>query len=292
MFARRALLAAVPAALLGGCGPSTWQTGASERGATPSVSPSAEPAASPSASPTPSPSPSKSATKTAAPPDVHDVNWYLKQVPQFGPAPAPEVVSVPGGDSTPWWSRVPTTHRVAFITIDDGGGTRTNDALELIKRARIPVTLFLNSPAAAAHTSYFKAIKDTGASIQNHTVTHRKLKGQSYDFQYKEINDCANKIQELFGVRPYLFRPPFGDYDAVTLKAARASGMRVSFFWKQTVNDGIVRYQSGDTIKPGDVMLMHFRPNLADDLLASLKAMHRSGLTPARLEDYLPRPAV
>ncbi len=220
------------------------------------------------------------------------MNWYLKQVPKFGPAPAPEVVTVPDGDSTPWWSRVPTSHKVAFITIDDGGGTRTNDALELIKRAKIPVTMFLNSPAAASYTSYFKAIKATGASVQDHTVTHRKLKGQSYDFQYKEINDCANKIQELFGERPYMFRPPFGEYDAVTLKAARDSGMRVSFFWRETVNDGIVRYQSGDTIKAGDVMLMHFRPNLADDLLASLKAMHRSGLTPARLEDYLPRPAV
>ncbi len=170
--------------------------------------------------------------------------------------------------------------------------TRTKEALELIKRAKIPVTLFLNSPAAASYTSYFKAIKETGASIQDHTVTHRKLKGQSYDFQRKEIEDCANKLEELFGERPYLFRPPFGDYDSITLKAARDCGMRVSFFWKETVNDGIVRYQTAEEIvKPGDVMLMHFRPNLADDLLGALKAMQKSGLTPARLEDYLPRPA-
>ena len=240
--------------------------------------------------PAPSPSASQAAQPTA-PSDVHGVNRYLKQVPEFRPAPVAEAVSVPHGDSTPWWSRVPTTQPVAFLTIDDGGGTRTADALELIKRAKIPVTLFLNSPAAASYSAYFKAIKDTGASIQNHTVTHRKLKGQTYSFQHKEINDCANRIQEVFGVRPYMFRPPFGEYDAVTLKAARDCGMRVSFFWRQTVNDGIVRYQAGDTVRPGDVMLMHFRPNLADDLLASLKAIHRSGLTPARLEDYLPSPA-
>jgi peptidoglycan/xylan/chitin deacetylase (PgdA/CDA1 family) len=181
---------------------------------------------------------------------------------------------------------------VAFITIDDGGMARTTDALEFIKRAKIPVTLFLNSPAAASHTSYFKAIKDTGARIQDHTVTHRKLKGQTYDFQRKEIGDCADKIEQLFGQRPYLFRPPFGEYDAVTLRAARDCGMRVSFFWTQTVKDGIVRYQTtNEIVKPGDVMLMHFRPNLADDLLGALNAMHKSGLTPARLEDYIPRPA-
>jgi peptidoglycan/xylan/chitin deacetylase (PgdA/CDA1 family) len=181
---------------------------------------------------------------------------------------------------------------VAFITIDDGGGTRTTDALEFIKRAKIPVTLFLNSPAAGSYTSYFKAIKDTGASIQNHTVTHRKLKGQPYDFQREEIEACSNKIKELFGQRPYMFRPPFGDYDAITLKAARDCGIRVCFFWTQTVNDGKVFYQNtNEVVKPGDVMLMHFRPNLADDLLGALKAMKNSGLTPARLEDYLPRPA-
>ena len=174
----------------------------------------------------------------ASPPEAHDVNWYLKRAPSFGPPPAPEPVTVPGGESTPWWSRVPTSHKVAFITIDDGGGTRTTDALEFIKRAKIPVTLFLNSPAAASYTSYFKAIKATGASMQDHTVTHRKLKGQTYDFQRKEIEDCADQIEELFGERPYLFRPPFGDYDAITLKAARDCGMRVSFFWTQTVNDG------------------------------------------------------
>ncbi len=187
---------------------------------------------------------------------------------------------------------MPTQHKVAFITIDDGGLSRTQEALELIKRADIPVTMFLNSPAASSHTSYFKAIQATGAYVQNHTVTHRNLKGQSYDFQRKEIKDCSDKLEELFGTRPYLFRPPFGNHDNITLKAARDCGMRASFFWTETVNDGLVRYQTSQKIvKPGDVLLMHFRPALADDLLGALKAIHDSGLTPARLEDYLPRSA-
>lgn len=216
---------------------------------------------------------------------------YLGQVPKFAKAPEPAPVEVADGQSTPWWFRVPTEDKVAFITIDDGGMSRTDEALELIKRAEIPVTLFLNSPAAANHTSYFKAIQETGAQIQNHTVTHRNLKGQSYDFQYKEIKDCSDKLEQLFGRRPHLFRPPFGNYDSVTLKAARDCGIRVSFFWTQTVHEGVVRYQTSQKIvKPGDVLLMHFRPALADDLIGALKAMHASGITPARLEDYLPSP--
>jgi peptidoglycan/xylan/chitin deacetylase (PgdA/CDA1 family) len=187
---------------------------------------------------------------------------------------------------------VPNGHKVAFITIDDGGMSRTAEARQLIERAGIPVTLFLNSPAAEKYTTYFKAILATGAHAQDHTVTHRNLKGHSYEFQYQEIKDCADRLEKVFGARPYLFRPPFGEYDQTTLKAAKDNGMRVSFFWTQTVDRGIVRYQTTQkVVKPGDVLLMHFRPALADDLLAALKAIKDSGLTPARLEDYIPRPA-
>jgi hypothetical protein len=41
-------------------------------------------------------------------------------------------------------------------------------------------------------------------------------------------------------------------------------------------------------VQPGDIILMHFRPRFVDDFLAVLGAIHRAGLTPARLEDYIP----
>jgi peptidoglycan/xylan/chitin deacetylase (PgdA/CDA1 family) len=235
-------------------------------------------------SPTPSPAPSP--TPSPTPPALPE------GVPVFLPGPAAEAVEVPAGNTSPWWKRVPTKHNVAFITIDDGGMIRVPEAVELIKQARIPVTLFLNSPAATTDPDYFRAIQATGAGIQNHTVTHRNLKGQSYDFQRKEIGDCSDRLEALFGQRPYLFRPPFGEQDAVTMRAARDCGIRASFFWTQTVHEGLVRYQTAEKIvKPGDVLLMHFRPALKADLLGALKAIHESGLTPARLEDYVPRAA-
>jgi peptidoglycan/xylan/chitin deacetylase (PgdA/CDA1 family) len=281
---RRALLAAAPAALLCGCNQPAWRS--AER---------PDPAPSDSASPSPTSSPSTEGDDPSPTPDApspaKDVNWYLSQMPKFGQAPEPELMTVPPGQSTPWWFRVPTKNKVAFITIDDGGMTRSPVARDFIIRAGIPVTMFLNSPAAASYTDYFKAIQGSGAHVQDHTVTHRNLKGQSYDFQHKEIADCRDRHAELFGESPWLFRPPFGNYDSVTLKAARDCGMQVSFFWTQTVDAGIVRYQTSQKIvKPGDVLLMHFRPALADDLLGALRAIKDSGLTPARLETYLPKP--
>jgi peptidoglycan/xylan/chitin deacetylase (PgdA/CDA1 family) len=247
-------------------------------------------------SPTPSPSegdvPSSPPPPPAAPSGEYSLAAYLAKVPKFGPAPEPEVVDVSAGGSTPWWSRVPTKQKVAFITIDDGGMARSPVARDLIIQAGIPVTMFLNSPAAGSYTDYFRAIKDAGNHVQDHTVTHRNLKGQTYDFQFKEIADCRDRLGQLFGETPWLFRPPFGNYDSTTLKAARDCGMKVSFFWTQTVDQGIVHYQTTEKIvKPGDVMLMHFRPALAEDLIGALQAIKNSGLTPARLENYVPKPA-
>jgi peptidoglycan/xylan/chitin deacetylase (PgdA/CDA1 family) len=245
-------------------------------------------------SPSPSASPSPEPEGDPSPPPKQDaptLKDYLARLPEFDPAPEPEPIKIAPGGSTPWWLRVPTSQKVAFITIDDGGMARTSIARDLIIQSGFPVTMFLNSPAAGNYTDYFTAIKNAGNHVQDHTVTHRNLKGQSYDFQRKEIEDCRDRLESIFGERPWLFRPPFGNYDNVTLKAARDCGMRVSFFWTQTVDTGIVRYQTSQKIvKPGDVMLMHFRPLLAEDFLSALKAIKASGLTPARLEDYVPKP--
>ncbi|WP_246017070.1 polysaccharide deacetylase family protein [Micromonospora pisi] len=245
--------------------------------------------------PSPSDPPPVSASATpsgtlpvAGSPAPKSLAWYLAQVPDFPEAPPPQRVQLPKDGSAPFWFRVPTDQKVAFITIDDGGLARPPAVVDFIREAHIPVTMFLNSPAAAEHTPYFKQIEAAGGVVENHTITHTSLKGRPYAFQKHEICGAADKLEQLFGKRPTLFRPPFGNRDATTLKAAYDCGMKAVFHWTETVNEGIVRYQTPTkVVKPGEVLLMHFRPALMDDLLAALKAIHRSGLTPVLLEDYV-----
>ncbi|MFI7607512.1 polysaccharide deacetylase family protein [Micromonospora sp. NPDC049366] len=244
-------------------------------------SPSAPPSA--SANATPSGTPSRSGA-----PVPKSLDWYLAQVPTFPEAPPPQPMPPGPAGSAPFRFRVPTGQKVAFITIDDGGLARPSAVIDFIREAHIPVTLFLNSPAATAHTDYFRQIEAAGGVIENHTISHTSLSGRSYAFQKHEICGSADKLEQLYGKRPTLFRPPFGNRDATTLRAAYDCGMKAVFHWSETVNEGIVRYQTPEkVVKPGDVLLMHFRPALMDDLLAALKAIHRAGLTPALLEDYV-----
>ncbi len=278
--AARRLLAVFTAVLaLGACSAKAQPAFVAHAGDTGQPSPGTTTPAQPP--PTASPTPS-------APPEPKSLEWYVAKAPMFQATLPPHPVQLGANGSAPFWLRVPTQDKVAFITIDDGALARPAEVPYFIRDAHIPVTMFLNSPAATEHTDYFKQIEAAGGVVENHTIHHTSLKGRSYAYQRQEICGSADKLEQLFGKRPTLFRPPFGDHDATTMRAAHECGAKALFYWTETVDKGIVRYQTPEKrVQPGDVLLMHFRPRLMDDLLAALKAIQKAGLTPALLEDYV-----
>jgi peptidoglycan/xylan/chitin deacetylase (PgdA/CDA1 family) len=219
----------------------------------------------------------------SAPPVPHD---YLAHLPAFPAAPPAQPITLPTGPSAAFLNHIQTAQPVAFLTIDDGW-VKQPQAIGLVRAAHVPVTLFLTINAIRSDPGYFKQLQSAGAVIEAHTITHADLKGKSYDFQHREACGSADQLGALYGRRPLLFRPPFGDKDATTLRVVHDCSMRAAFFWKETVNNGIVRFQVGHRIQPGDIILMHFRPAFVADFLAALQAIHDAGLTPALLENYV-----
>jgi peptidoglycan/xylan/chitin deacetylase (PgdA/CDA1 family) len=215
------------------------------------------------------------------------IGWKLSDVPQFGPRPAPEPIVLPPGDEVPFLSRVPVTQKVAFLTIDDGF-LKNPEAPKLFAAAGIPVTLFLTTDAIQDNVPFFDRLRNYGAVIEAHTISHPELAGKSESFQRQQICAGADRLGQWYGRRPVLFRPPFGDKNSTTLRVAKSCGIKAAFMWKETIDKGKVRYQEGRTIQPGDIILMHFRPAFVKDFLAALRAIHKAGLTPALLEDYVP----
>lgn len=183
--------------------------------------------------------------------------------------------------------RITTDKPYVFLTMDDGA-VKDPGALKLMQENGTHPVLFLNQKYVKGHEAYFKQILDaTGATLGDHTVDHPNLKGKPYEFQRKEICDDADDFQRGLGVRPSLFRPPFGNYDQNTLRAAAACGMRAAVLWTAAVNDGHVQFQAGDKLKPGDVVLMHFRKTFEEDYTAFVEQAKKDGLTPVPLADFL-----
>jgi peptidoglycan/xylan/chitin deacetylase (PgdA/CDA1 family) len=232
----------------------------------------------PEASPTPTPSGSVAPSLAA----------ILAQLPHFPPAPPAVPIHLTGGPLAPIYYHLPVTAPVAFLTIDDGFVQLPTD-LQVMHAAGIPFTMFLIGPVAAQNPSFFRQLTTYGGVIEDHTMTHPELKGKSYAYQKSQICGARTLLAHTFGPAPNLFRPPFGDYDNTTLQAVHDCGLLSAFYWSETVDQGKVRYQTSvHRINPGDIILMHFRPAFAQDVLAALQAIHSAGLTPALLEDYFP----
>jgi peptidoglycan-N-acetylglucosamine deacetylase len=201
------------------------------------------------------------------------------------PLPAP-TLPIQAGSVAPVVSRVPTPNPVVFFTIDDGL-VRDPAVIDFLRDRRIPVTMFLLPNFLHEEPAYFEAIHALGASVQDHTVSHTDLRKLDAAAQQREICGVLNEYTGRFGARPWLFRPPGGFLSPSVPTVTRRCGIRAVVTWRATMNDGRLDVQGGGPLQPGDIILMHFRPDLRQNLEVALDAARAAGLQPAPLEDYL-----
>jgi peptidoglycan/xylan/chitin deacetylase (PgdA/CDA1 family) len=204
--------------------------------------------------------------------------WVWAQPPS-APAPLP---SAPG--VAPVITRIETTDPVVFLTIDDGV-TRSPEAAAEFRELGIPASLFLVDGPIEAAPGWFGALP--GTLVESHTRTHPDMTTLSESAQRDEICGNADLIERTYGRRPVLFRPPFGKYDDATRRAAAACGMRAVVIWQETVNNDVVRFREVLYLRPGDIILMHFRPSFVQELNVIRQRVQDAGLRFALLEDYV-----
>ncbi len=238
---------------------------AAESPGVPTTSPS--PAASVSPAPTPTPTATKRVRRTFIP------DYQL-----------PPIV----GGLAPVITKIETKHPVVFLTIDDGN-IKTPESIKLMAEYDYPSSLFLTKDTIADNPAFFNAFKAQGSLIENHTVTHNINMVRQWGYQ-QQLNDMVG-MQEYafqhFGRRPTLFRPPGGAYSNVMRQAVADAGMKAIVTWEAKANAGKMDYQVGNSLRPGDIVLMHFRAEFAADLAAFRAAQLAAGLEVVLLEDFL-----
>lgn len=199
----------------------------------------------------------------------------------------PAVAKAPGPTAAvPVVYNIRTTKPIVFLTIDDGW-FRDPKFVATLQRAHVPTSLFLIRDAARQDYDYFRTLQSNGATIEDHTLNHPDCTKLTVAEQQHEICRTAQVFARQFGHRPTLFRPPYGRYDLKTRRAAAACGMHALVYWDVTVNSGRLAYAVGDRLRPGDIILMHFTPNIRTDFAAAMSAVQAAGLHVRRLEDYL-----
>jgi peptidoglycan/xylan/chitin deacetylase (PgdA/CDA1 family) len=181
----------------------------------------------------------------------------------FGPAPsAPAVKPVTLSAAHPAvFSAVPVTDKVVFITIDDGL-VKDPGFIQMVKDFQVPITLELANLFISDDYAYFARLYETGfVSIQNHTVNHPlSMPALPASQQLYEISRQQEILHREYGVTPYLFRPPGGNYDETTIAAAGQAGLKGVMLWKEAMEISDMQYQTSvHRLHPGDIILCHFR---------------------------------
>lgn len=184
-------------------------------------------------------------------------------------------------------TKVDTTDRVVFLTIDDGI-VKDPAAMQFLVDNKMPATLFLVSGEFRKDPAYFAQILTVGGTISSHTMSHPALKGLSLERQTSEICNMKNVIAEELGFAGHLMRPPYGSSDENTRRASASCGINAVVNWNSELWEGNVDILQRPGLQPGDIFLTHFRTDLLDNLIALKAALDQQGFTVGRLEDYLP----
>ena len=184
----------------------------------------------------------------------------LKPFPQAPPPPAVKPVTLSASDPTVF-SRVPLTDNVVFVTIDDGI-EKDPRFIQMVRDFQVPITISLADVLIRDDYAYFEQLYETGyVSIQNHTVTHPlDMPGLSAAQQLDEVAGQQEKLHAEYGVTPYIFRPPGGNYDETTIGAVSEAGLKGLMLWKEAMQITDMQYQTAaHRLSPGDIILCHFR---------------------------------
>lgn len=172
------------------------------------------------------------------------------------------------------------------------GGDKTLGILDLLDEYNIKTTFFLVDIWTQKYPELVKEIVARGHEIGNHSTSHPQMSKLNETQIAKELNTQADNVLAIAGVRPVLFRPPYGDYNNRVITTARAQGFVPiqwsvdSLDWKNRGAQEIINRAT--KVKSGDIVLFHNDSQyILDALPAVLKYYAESGYSVVPISEIL-----
>jgi peptidoglycan/xylan/chitin deacetylase (PgdA/CDA1 family) len=97
--------------------------------------------------------------------------------------------------------------------------------LEILDRYHIKTTFFVSGSWCKKFPESVKALYDAGHEIGSHSNTHTDMVTLDRDGILREIDLCNEKVANITGVSPTLFRMPSGSYNDLVIETIRSRGM-------------------------------------------------------------------
>ncbi len=182
------------------------------------------------------------------------------------------------------------------LTFDDGPGPYTQRLMSVLEAMHVPATFFV----VGSQERYFSAGTlqqlRAGYIVGDHTETHPLMATLSARDQREQLLEQVYRLELLGAPVPRLFRPPYGSFNATTLKELRAQHM-LMILWSTDTGDfakpgtEVIAQRALEGAHPGAIILMHDAGGDRSETIAALpaiiKGLRARGLRPVTVPRLL-----
>ncbi len=148
------------------------------------------------------------------------------------------------------------------LTFDDGPSKVLPQLLDVLKQHEVQAMFFWQSRLLYSARPWQRLVDD-GHVVGTHSTKHRNLLQLSYEDQFEDIQKSVAHIENITETPVTLFRPPYGNFNADTLKVAKALGL-TSVMWRIASMDWELKNDPNqiidnvvDNLEDGAIILLH-----------------------------------
>jgi peptidoglycan/xylan/chitin deacetylase (PgdA/CDA1 family) len=153
---------------------------------------------------------------------------------------------------------------VVAITFDDGPHAQGTPAvLEELARGGATATFFLVGEQVALRPALAREIVAAGHEVAVHGYRHTLLLRRRVAAVGDDLDRAVDEIGVATGVRPTLYRPPYGILSSGALAHVRARGWRPLLWstwgrdWERRATPEAIARRATRGLRAGDVVLLH-----------------------------------
>ena len=142
------------------------------------------------------------------------------------------------------------------------GNEDTQMLIDILAKYNVKATFFVVGEWVDKYPESVKALHDAGHEVMNHSDAHPHMAKLTAKQIIDEVNRCSDKIEAVTGVRPTLFRCPYGEYDDNVIGTVNGMGLTAvqwdtdSLDWKK-LTAGEIYQRVSTQVQPGSIVLFH-----------------------------------
>lgn len=149
------------------------------------------------------------------------------------------------------------------LTFDAAWGNEdTQTLIDILGKYGVKATFFVVGSWVDKYPESVKALSDAGHEVMSHSNDHAHFSKLSSEEIVDNLNTCNDKIEAVTGIRPTLFRCPYGEYDDHVVSTVTDMGMYTiqwdvdSLDWKELSAPEIHKRVTGG-VQAGSIVLFH-----------------------------------